>query len=220
MYRGPASSRLRAPPSQAGGTEARSPGTASQAGHNSSSHLGSSASVSAAWPPPGLAQLASGVDSHTVDMLHVSEVEPVLAARAARLEAARTGRAAAGGLKREESLLAAAALWLHLGNLEGYCEIMRELGQWDRALAVAPAIGLEYWQELVRARAEDLAEAGASVETLAPLLVASQQIPRLQVRARSLARARVPLLRCRRTIPARQFSFHRLVFPSVHSPPP
>ena len=72
--------------------------------------------------------------------------------------------------RQEDALAAAAAVWLQLGNIEAYCELMRELKQWDRALAAAPAVGLDYWRRLMVARAEEAAEDGAPPDELMPLL--------------------------------------------------
>ena len=40
----------------------------------------------------------------------------------------------------------AAAIYARLGYLRQYCDIMVEVGEWDRALAVAPAVSVPYWQ--------------------------------------------------------------------------
>ena len=45
---------------------------------------------------------------------------------------------------------------------QAYCEIMRELGRWDAALAAAPAVGLDYWAGLMAARATEQLESGAA----------------------------------------------------------
>lgn len=74
-------------------------------------------------------------------------------AKARELDAVRmVGRytgSAIGTERREDRLEKAAALHIGLGNFRDYCEIMVELGRFDRALAVAPAAGVSYWQELM-----------------------------------------------------------------------
>ncbi|KAK3271996.1 hypothetical protein CYMTET_19681, partial [Cymbomonas tetramitiformis] len=42
-----------------------------------------------------------------------------------------------------------------LGNLQRYCEITRDLGDWEKAIAMAPAVSLEFWGDLVKAYAQD-----------------------------------------------------------------
>lgn len=51
-------------------------------------------------------------------------------------------------LKRDERLTAAAMLHLKSGNIREYCDLMIELGQWERALAVAPGVSHGYWKDL------------------------------------------------------------------------
>ena len=53
-----------------------------------------------------------------------------------------------GAPKREDRLRDAAQLHLRVGNLQKYCEIMAELGQWEKALSVAPGVSLHYWKSL------------------------------------------------------------------------
>ena len=38
-----------------------------------------------------------------------------------------------------------------------YCEILAELGQWERAIATAPSVSLEFWSELCKRYADHLA---------------------------------------------------------------
>lgn len=37
---------------------------------------------------------------------------------------------------------------LRSGNVKEYCEIQFELGDYNKALAFAPSVSIEYWQEL------------------------------------------------------------------------
>jgi hypothetical protein len=48
-------------------------------------------------------------------------------------------------------------MYLHLGNVEKYCEILVELGQWERAIAAAPAVSVPFWAALSKRYAEHLA---------------------------------------------------------------
>ena len=69
---------------------------------------------------------------------------------------------------------------LQLGNLERYCELMRELGEWERAIAVAPAVSLEFWMRLAKAYAQEKVNQNSSrlVEAL-PWYVAINQVETL-----------------------------------------
>ncbi|XP_012945972.1 WD repeat-containing protein 17, partial [Aplysia californica] len=53
-----------------------------------------------------------------------------------------------GAPGKEERLMGAAATHIRLGNVQRYCELMVEVGKWERALAVAPAVSMKYWQQL------------------------------------------------------------------------
>jgi hypothetical protein len=50
--------------------------------------------------------------------------------------------------KKEDRLHEAARLFLRSGNFRDYCEVQFELGEYNKAMAFAPAVGIEYWQEL------------------------------------------------------------------------
>lgn len=53
-----------------------------------------------------------------------------------------------GAIKREDRLHQAALLHMKLGNFRQYCELMVDLNQWERALAVAPGVSMDYWRKL------------------------------------------------------------------------
>lgn len=53
-----------------------------------------------------------------------------------------------GGRSKEDRLRNAALLHLKSGNLQRYCELLVELGEWERALAVAPGVSYSYWKSL------------------------------------------------------------------------
>ena len=72
---------------------------------------------------------------------------------------ARAARAArAGSSAKEAALRAAASARLKLGDVRGYCELSRDVGDWDAALAAAPAVSLAFWAELASSRADALAK--------------------------------------------------------------
>ena len=56
--------------------------------------------------------------------------------------------------KREIYTREAAKLYLRSGNIMSYCEIMCELEEWDKALALAPMVGQTYWKELMKRKAK------------------------------------------------------------------
>jgi hypothetical protein len=49
-----------------------------------------------------------------------------------------------------QSLAEAAQLRLLLGQMRKYCETMCTLGHWERAIAISPALGVDYWRSLLR----------------------------------------------------------------------
>eukprot|EP01029_Cantina_marsupialis_P006633 TRINITY_DN17330_c0_g1_i2.p1 TRINITY_DN17330_c0_g1~~TRINITY_DN17330_c0_g1_i2.p1 ORF type:complete len:1039 (+),score=278.44 TRINITY_DN17330_c0_g1_i2:139-3255(+) len=58
--------------------------------------------------------------------------------------------------KEQDRLELAASIFLEIGNLKRYCEILYQLGKHDEALACAPAVSLEFWKELSLKHANDL----------------------------------------------------------------
>ncbi|KAM8842635.1 WD repeat-containing protein 17 isoform 2-T2 [Synchiropus picturatus] len=61
-----------------------------------------------------------------------------------------------GAPSKEERLKEAADIHLRLGQIQRYCELMVELGQWEKALSVAPAVSMKYWRKLMQRRADQL----------------------------------------------------------------
>ncbi|KAJ6668643.1 hypothetical protein lerEdw1_012125 [Lerista edwardsae] len=61
-----------------------------------------------------------------------------------------------GAPSKEERLKEAAEIHLRLGQIQRYCELMVELGEWDKALSVAPGVSLKYWKKLMQRRADQL----------------------------------------------------------------
>ncbi|KAM5264681.1 WD repeat-containing protein 17 isoform 3-T3 [Ctenodactylus gundi] len=57
---------------------------------------------------------------------------------------------------KEERLKEAAEIHLRLGHIQRYCELMVELGEWDKALSVAPGVSVKYWKKLMQRRADQL----------------------------------------------------------------
>ncbi|GBF87625.1 hypothetical protein Rsub_00336 [Raphidocelis subcapitata] len=95
------------------------------------------------------------------------------AANSLELVAAARPKGVGAGAAREEALREAAALHLQAGGVERACELLVQLGEWDRALALAPAASLRFWRSLVLRRAQALAAEGASpAGQLLPLMLA------------------------------------------------
>lgn len=57
-----------------------------------------------------------------------------------------------------------------------------QLGSWDKALALAPAVSQAYWRQLLQQKADAMAKAGASVKELLPhMLAAGQVVPAIEL---------------------------------------
>ncbi|GMH75682.1 hypothetical protein TL16_g06841 [Triparma laevis f. inornata] len=96
-------------------------------------------------------------------IFHKNEIIGNAAAKAQNLESIKMRRTSMGGgiggMKKDEQIRAAAELYAQCGDLQKYCDIMfDDLGEHERALAVAPGVSLGYWQELSVKYAKILAE--------------------------------------------------------------
>ena len=60
---------------------------------------------------------------------------------------------------------------LRLGDVASYCEACVEMGDWDAAVAAAPAVSLAYWAELAARRAEAIAREGGDAELASRMLL-------------------------------------------------
>ena len=86
-------------------------------------------------------------------ILHKNEIVPSALAEAQNLESIKMRRTSMGGgiggMKKDEQIRAAAELYARAGDLEKYCNIMfDDLGEHERALAVAPGVSMQFWQEV------------------------------------------------------------------------
>jgi hypothetical protein len=86
--------------------------------------------------------------------------------------------AAIGSARKEDRLALAANLYLKLGQVEKYCEILAELDQWEKALAIAPSVSLGYWRDLAARYSAHLATSENSANSEA-YLVATGNIPKV-----------------------------------------
>eukprot|EP00347_Sterkiella_histriomuscorum_P001098 403373336 len=62
--------------------------------------------------------------------------------------------------KKEDRLHEAAKLYLRSGQFREYCEVLMDLGEYDKALNFAPAVGIEYWQQLAERKTQILSQQG------------------------------------------------------------
>lgn len=76
--------------------------------------------------------------------------------------------------KKEDRLQEAARLHLRSGNFKEYCETLFELGQYQKALAFAPAVNIEYWQELSERHASILEKSGKLEEAAIAAIIANK----------------------------------------------
>ena len=64
-------------------------------------------------------------------------------------------------------------MYMKVGDTRAYCEVMVQMGEWQRALVLAPAVSLEYWHELLdRYTREQLASSGVASDAKAAAVVA------------------------------------------------
>ncbi len=54
--------------------------------------------------------------------------------------------------KKEDRLREVAKIQLRSGQFREYCETLFEMGEFEKAMAFAPAVSIEYWQELSERR--------------------------------------------------------------------
>ena len=110
---------------------------------------------------------------------HACEVRAILKARADAAEtrnAGASGRDASSrrrvGTRNAEARERADAR-LRLGDVASYCEACVAMGDWDAAIAAAPAVSLAYWAELAERRAKAIAREGGDAEQAPRMLLVS-----------------------------------------------
>ncbi|KAK1791973.1 hypothetical protein P4O66_013194, partial [Electrophorus voltai] len=82
-----------------------------------------------------------------------------------------------GAPSKEERLKAAADIHLRLGQIQRYCELMVELGEWEKALSVAPGVSMKYWKKLMQRRADQLMKEGSN--DVIPYCIATGDVKKL-----------------------------------------
>ena len=86
-------------------------------------------------------------------LYHQDEIVRLGIGKANELESVKMRLGSIGdnkGIKKEEILKNAAEIYAKAGDLKKYCLLMVELGEWERAIAIAPSIGYDFWQELTK----------------------------------------------------------------------
>ncbi|GLI61761.1 hypothetical protein VaNZ11_004229 [Volvox africanus] len=115
---------------------------------------------------------------------HWTTAKMAMGSAANHLELAASSKArlgSVGSVRRDELLREAAQQHLLAGNVEHCCELLAEVGDWERALALAPVVGMALWQRLLKQRLQAMAEAETQgqVSDLLPLYLVSGQVPEL-----------------------------------------
>ncbi|XP_069796992.1 WD repeat-containing protein 17 [Narcine bancroftii] len=82
-----------------------------------------------------------------------------------------------GAPSKEERLKEAAEIHLQLGQIQRYCELMVELGEWDKALSVAPGVSMKYWKKLMQRRSDQLIQEGN--DDVIPYCIATGDVKKL-----------------------------------------
>ncbi|XP_077983757.1 WD repeat-containing protein 17-like [Glandiceps talaboti] len=143
------------------------------------------------FSPPGgaknlweLVDIMNGQDSnippdYKKGILHMKHLTKYKASEAQELEIIKMSRFGAGiGVQsKEERLREAAQIHICLGNAQRYCELMVELGEWEKALSVAAGVSLKYWKKLTERHAEYLMK--DDNDACIPYLVALGQAEKL-----------------------------------------
>jgi hypothetical protein len=63
--------------------------------------------------------------------------------------------------------------------MRGWCTIVLQVGEWDKAIALAPAVSQQYWCRLLQRHADFLSKQGGGTKELLPLMLATGQISAL-----------------------------------------
>jgi len=90
------------------------------------------------------------------DMVHVNDIQRLTKKRISKITTSLPKEhSVLNRAKRSKALaLEAAELCLLSGNIKKYCELMFICGEFDKALALAPVVGYNFWQSLILARAK------------------------------------------------------------------
>nr|XP_054754623.1 WD repeat-containing protein 17-like [Lytechinus pictus] len=96
-------------------------------------------------------------EDYSKGIMHKKHLIKFRSSEAKELELAKLGgRGGQTSRLREEKVREAAVLHMKLGETQRYCELMVELGEWEKALAIAPGVSMDYWKQLAERYAENL----------------------------------------------------------------
>ncbi|CDW86163.1 wd repeat-containing protein 17 [Stylonychia lemnae] len=100
-------------------------------------------------------------DSYELKVLHCAQLAQAMKEKADKLRKA-TGMSMYNTQysKKEDRLQEAAKIYLRTGQFREYCETLFDLEEYDKALNFAPAVSIEYWQELAERKTEILSKQG------------------------------------------------------------
>jgi hypothetical protein len=133
-------------------------------------HVKAALEGSATAAPTGKKVRAFGLKIESSRVFHESEIVARHRSSARALESVRMqSRKAEVTGKAAEQLAMAAYEYAKIGDFTEYCGIMVALGRWKDALALAPAVSLDYWRELMGKFAEQ--NAACAAEDVVPFLV-------------------------------------------------
>eukprot|EP01086_Lenisia_limosa_P011016 TRINITY_DN3609_c0_g1_i2.p1 TRINITY_DN3609_c0_g1~~TRINITY_DN3609_c0_g1_i2.p1 ORF type:complete len:586 (+),score=138.87 TRINITY_DN3609_c0_g1_i2:200-1957(+) len=81
----------------------------------------------------------------------IKKIDTLLESEEKRLDALEASvrtrfGAGVGGTKKEDVLREVAAERLRMGDFKKYCDLSVQVGDWEKAIAVAPAVSLSYWK--------------------------------------------------------------------------
>ncbi|EDV25063.1 uncharacterized protein TRIADDRAFT_25870 [Trichoplax adhaerens] len=121
-------------------------------------------------------------------IMHVKHISKYKISQAQELESTKMSKFSGGigNTSKEEKLRKAAALYLQLGHTQKYCELLIEIGEWDKALAVAPSVSLTFWKNLAERHAKYLASEDS--EDCVPYFIATRNYENLITLLKSKAR--------------------------------
>ncbi|KAK6173871.1 hypothetical protein SNE40_017251 [Patella caerulea] len=89
-------------------------------------------------------------DQYKNGIMHIKHLTLYKSSEAQELEMIKMSKFG-GGIgtpSKDERLLEAARIYIKLGNIQRYCELMVDVGEWEKALSVAPGVSMKYWKSL------------------------------------------------------------------------
>ncbi|KAG2385897.1 hypothetical protein C9374_003046 [Naegleria lovaniensis] len=112
------------------------------------------------------------------DVLFCNTITDTVYSKAKELESSRYKNKSSNASQRAaEQLRESAKQYLKIGKMKNYCEIMCEIGEWEKAIAVAPSVSLDYWRDLTARYAKTLSE--NENEEVMPYYIATGEIDKL-----------------------------------------